>query len=113
MNVHHKCQKKVANLCGVNQKLMAEALATIENKQQVREKERKATLKLEDVPKSSENRTQGQKPQRSYLLSSGQDHQRKRGLWSRGSGERRPAGNGPSSVRTDNRSAGRRSCKQR
>uniref|UniRef100_A0A665VMV3 Protein kinase C n=1 Tax=Echeneis naucrates TaxID=173247 RepID=A0A665VMV3_ECHNA len=26
MNVHHKCQKKVANLCGVNQKLMAEAL---------------------------------------------------------------------------------------
>uniref|UniRef100_A0A669CLC0 Protein kinase C n=1 Tax=Oreochromis niloticus TaxID=8128 RepID=A0A669CLC0_ORENI len=30
MNVHHKCQKKVANLCGVNQKLMAEALAVIE-----------------------------------------------------------------------------------
>uniref|UniRef100_A0A4W4G3U5 Protein kinase C n=1 Tax=Electrophorus electricus TaxID=8005 RepID=A0A4W4G3U5_ELEEL len=26
MNVHHKCKKKVANLCGVNQKLMAEAL---------------------------------------------------------------------------------------
>uniref|UniRef100_A0A672T997 Protein kinase C n=1 Tax=Sinocyclocheilus grahami TaxID=75366 RepID=A0A672T997_SINGR len=26
MNVHHKCQRKVANLCGVNQKLMAEAL---------------------------------------------------------------------------------------
>uniref|UniRef100_A0A8C7W2N6 Protein kinase C n=1 Tax=Oncorhynchus mykiss TaxID=8022 RepID=A0A8C7W2N6_ONCMY len=37
MNVHHKCQKKVANLCGVNQKLMAEALATIETKQQVRQ----------------------------------------------------------------------------
>uniref|UniRef100_A0A6Q2Y0H0 Protein kinase C n=1 Tax=Esox lucius TaxID=8010 RepID=A0A6Q2Y0H0_ESOLU len=36
MNVHHKCQKKVANLCGVNQKLMAEALAVIETKQQVR-----------------------------------------------------------------------------
>ncbi|XP_040004271.1 protein kinase C theta type isoform X2 [Xiphias gladius] len=34
MNVHHKCQKKVANLCGVNQKLMAEALAIIESKQQ-------------------------------------------------------------------------------
>uniref|UniRef100_G3Q9I6 Protein kinase C n=1 Tax=Gasterosteus aculeatus aculeatus TaxID=481459 RepID=G3Q9I6_GASAC len=34
MNVHHKCQKKVANLCGVNQKLMAEALAVIETKQQ-------------------------------------------------------------------------------
>uniref|UniRef100_A0A8C1HUE5 Protein kinase C n=1 Tax=Cyprinus carpio carpio TaxID=630221 RepID=A0A8C1HUE5_CYPCA len=31
MNVHHKCQRKVANLCGVNQKLMAEALAMIEN----------------------------------------------------------------------------------
>uniref|UniRef100_A0A8C4GKK9 Protein kinase C n=1 Tax=Dicentrarchus labrax TaxID=13489 RepID=A0A8C4GKK9_DICLA len=31
MNVHHKCQKKVANLCGVNQKLMAEALAVIES----------------------------------------------------------------------------------
>uniref|UniRef100_A0AAZ3S143 Protein kinase C n=1 Tax=Oncorhynchus tshawytscha TaxID=74940 RepID=A0AAZ3S143_ONCTS len=36
MNVHHKCQKKVANLCGVNQKLMAEALAMIETKQQAR-----------------------------------------------------------------------------
>ncbi|MBN3302832.1 KPCT kinase, partial [Amia calva] len=35
MNVHHKCQKKVANLCGVNQKLMAEALAMIESAQQV------------------------------------------------------------------------------
>uniref|UniRef100_A0A8C5FJN5 Protein kinase C n=1 Tax=Gadus morhua TaxID=8049 RepID=A0A8C5FJN5_GADMO len=30
MNVHHKCQKKVANLCGVNQKLMAEALADVQ-----------------------------------------------------------------------------------
>ncbi|XP_057710629.1 protein kinase C theta type isoform X2 [Corythoichthys intestinalis] len=36
MNVHHKCQRKVANLCGVNQKLMAEALAVIESKQQAR-----------------------------------------------------------------------------
>ncbi|XP_074554656.1 protein kinase C theta type [Halichoeres trimaculatus] len=36
MNVHHKCQKKVANLCGVNQKLMAEALAIIGSKQQAR-----------------------------------------------------------------------------
>uniref|UniRef100_A0A3B4B851 Protein kinase C n=1 Tax=Periophthalmus magnuspinnatus TaxID=409849 RepID=A0A3B4B851_9GOBI len=26
MNVHHKCQDKVANLCGINQKLLAEAL---------------------------------------------------------------------------------------
>nr|XP_020667292.1 protein kinase C theta type-like isoform X1 [Pogona vitticeps]XP_020667293.1 protein kinase C theta type-like isoform X1 [Pogona vitticeps]XP_020667294.1 protein kinase C theta type-like isoform X1 [Pogona vitticeps]XP_020667295.1 protein kinase C theta type-like isoform X1 [Pogona vitticeps] len=36
MNVHHKCQTKVANLCGVNQKLMAEALALIESRQQAR-----------------------------------------------------------------------------
>uniref|UniRef100_A0A4X2LFJ4 Protein kinase C n=1 Tax=Vombatus ursinus TaxID=29139 RepID=A0A4X2LFJ4_VOMUR len=35
MNVHHRCQTKVANLCGVNQKLMAEALAMIESTQQV------------------------------------------------------------------------------
>ncbi|TRY94513.1 hypothetical protein DNTS_003540 [Danionella cerebrum] len=34
MNVHHKCQRKVANLCGINQKLMAEALAVIESTQQ-------------------------------------------------------------------------------
>lgn len=39
MNVHHKCQKKVANLCGVNQKLMAEALAIIDSKQQVNPKD--------------------------------------------------------------------------
>uniref|UniRef100_A0A8C9VNG3 Protein kinase C n=1 Tax=Scleropages formosus TaxID=113540 RepID=A0A8C9VNG3_SCLFO len=36
MNIHHKCQTKVANLCGVNQKLMAEALATIESTQQAK-----------------------------------------------------------------------------
>ncbi|XP_056603822.1 protein kinase C theta type [Triplophysa dalaica] len=36
MNIHHKCQRKVANLCGVNQKLMAEALAIIESTQQAR-----------------------------------------------------------------------------
>ncbi|CAJ0929794.1 unnamed protein product [Ranitomeya imitator] len=36
MNVHHKCESKVANLCGVNQKLMAEALAMIESTQQGR-----------------------------------------------------------------------------
>ncbi|OBS76423.1 hypothetical protein A6R68_17123, partial [Neotoma lepida] len=34
MNVHHRCQTKVANLCGINQKLMAEALAMIESTQQ-------------------------------------------------------------------------------
>uniref|UniRef100_A0A096M8D7 Protein kinase C n=1 Tax=Poecilia formosa TaxID=48698 RepID=A0A096M8D7_POEFO len=39
MNVHHKCQKKVANLCGVNQKLMAEALAVIESQQQTSQKD--------------------------------------------------------------------------
>eukprot|EP00058_Branchiostoma_floridae_P007070 XP_002592558.1 hypothetical protein BRAFLDRAFT_57451 [Branchiostoma floridae] len=32
MNCHHKCQAKVANLCGVNQKLMSEALAHISAK---------------------------------------------------------------------------------
>ncbi|XP_048465962.1 protein kinase C theta type-like [Rhincodon typus] len=36
MNVHHRCQNKVANLCGVNQKMMAEALAQIESEQQAR-----------------------------------------------------------------------------
>ncbi|KAM4676439.1 protein kinase C theta type [Discoglossus pictus] len=36
MNVHRKCQTKVANLCGVNQKMMAEALAMIESTQQDR-----------------------------------------------------------------------------
>ncbi|XP_048881536.1 protein kinase C theta type [Brienomyrus brachyistius] len=36
MNVHHKCLMKVANLCGVNQKLMAETLATIGITQQAR-----------------------------------------------------------------------------
>ncbi|XP_062843209.1 protein kinase C, delta b [Trichomycterus rosablanca] len=29
MNVHHKCQKKVANLCGINQKLLSEALTQV------------------------------------------------------------------------------------
>ncbi|XP_075284277.1 protein kinase C theta type isoform X2 [Opisthocomus hoazin] len=43
MNVHHKCQTKVANLCGVNQKLMAEALAMIESTQQVFLAELKST----------------------------------------------------------------------
>ncbi|XP_053321387.1 protein kinase C theta type isoform X2 [Spea bombifrons] len=36
VNVHHKCQSKVANLCGINQKMMAEALALVEKKQQDR-----------------------------------------------------------------------------
>uniref|UniRef100_A0A8C1I8Y3 protein kinase C n=1 Tax=Cyprinus carpio TaxID=7962 RepID=A0A8C1I8Y3_CYPCA len=29
MNIHHKCQTKVANLCGINQKLLAEALTQV------------------------------------------------------------------------------------
>uniref|UniRef100_A0A8C5QZI7 protein kinase C n=1 Tax=Leptobrachium leishanense TaxID=445787 RepID=A0A8C5QZI7_9ANUR len=29
MNVHHRCQGKVANLCGINQKLLAEALTQV------------------------------------------------------------------------------------
>ncbi len=29
MNVHNKCQSKVANLCGINQKLLAEALTQV------------------------------------------------------------------------------------
>ncbi|XP_060766140.1 protein kinase C, delta b [Neoarius graeffei] len=32
MNVHHKCQTKVANLCGINQKLLAEALTQVSMK---------------------------------------------------------------------------------
>ncbi|XP_033938838.1 protein kinase C, delta b isoform X1 [Pseudochaenichthys georgianus] len=32
MNVHSNCQKKVANLCGINQKLLAEALLQISQK---------------------------------------------------------------------------------
>uniref|UniRef100_A0AAY5ELU1 Protein kinase C n=1 Tax=Electrophorus electricus TaxID=8005 RepID=A0AAY5ELU1_ELEEL len=50
MNVHHKCKKKVANLCGVNQKLMAEALAMIESTQQV---------KPHTLPLSLQHSTQG------------------------------------------------------
>uniref|UniRef100_UPI0037E8D8CA protein kinase C delta type-like isoform X2 n=1 Tax=Semicossyphus pulcher TaxID=241346 RepID=UPI0037E8D8CA len=32
MNVHANCQKKVANLCGINQKLLAEALSQVSQK---------------------------------------------------------------------------------
>uniref|UniRef100_A0AAQ4RWH2 Protein kinase C n=1 Tax=Gasterosteus aculeatus aculeatus TaxID=481459 RepID=A0AAQ4RWH2_GASAC len=80
MNVHHKCQKKVANLCGVNQKLMAEALAVIETKQQV-----------DGIfPPFNKN-----KPG-SYLSPSGQKQQRQR-LRSRRS--RRPGGRWPDHLR--------------
>ncbi|XP_036415163.1 protein kinase C, delta b isoform X1 [Colossoma macropomum] len=36
MNVHHKCQTKVANLCGINQKLLAEALTQVSLKSSTR-----------------------------------------------------------------------------
>ncbi|XP_074533579.1 protein kinase C, delta b isoform X2 [Halichoeres trimaculatus] len=36
MNVHSNCQKKVANLCGINQKLLAEALSQVSQKSSVR-----------------------------------------------------------------------------
>ncbi|XP_078468270.1 protein kinase C delta type-like [Lampetra planeri] len=44
MNIHHKCKGKVANLCGINQKLMAEALAQIEAQQQVRKERNSVCL---------------------------------------------------------------------
>ncbi|KAJ8411321.1 hypothetical protein AAFF_G00173270 [Aldrovandia affinis] len=50
MNVHHKCQKKVANLCGVNQKLMAEALAMIESTQQARSSRDISDITMRDGP---------------------------------------------------------------
>ncbi|XP_063073380.1 protein kinase C theta type isoform X2 [Engraulis encrasicolus] len=50
MNVHHKCQKKVANLCGVNQKLMAEALAKIESTQQARSSSRESEIFTREGP---------------------------------------------------------------
>ncbi|XP_064198691.1 protein kinase C theta type isoform X1 [Anguilla rostrata] len=49
MNVHHKCVNKVANLCGVNQKLMAEALARIETTQQARSSKDGDDAGLEDL----------------------------------------------------------------
>lgn len=51
MNVHHRCQTKVANLCGINQKLMAEALAMIESTQQV------GTFKVTSSPNSNSAKT--------------------------------------------------------
>lgn len=57
MNVHHKCQKKVANLCGVNQKLMAEALAIIDNKQQVRRRRKRARANVDASEADSQPKT--------------------------------------------------------
>ncbi|XP_028820291.1 protein kinase C, delta a isoform X1 [Denticeps clupeoides] len=45
MNVHHKCQTKVANLCGINQKLLAEALTQVSQKST-----RRSEPNQQDVP---------------------------------------------------------------
>ncbi|XP_020488786.1 protein kinase C delta type [Labrus bergylta] len=39
MNVHSYCQKKVANMCGINQKLLAEALSQVSQKSSRRKSE--------------------------------------------------------------------------
>ncbi|XP_043934107.1 protein kinase C delta type isoform X2 [Protopterus annectens] len=50
MNVHHKCQSKVANLCGINQKLLAEALIQIDKKNSLMGKStRRSDTNLSDV----------------------------------------------------------------
>ncbi|KAL6111511.1 prkcd [Pungitius sinensis] len=46
MNVHHKCQDKVANLCGINQKLLAEALTQVSQKSSTR----RSDPNLPDMP---------------------------------------------------------------
>ncbi|KAK1799859.1 hypothetical protein P4O66_006388 [Electrophorus voltai] len=55
MNVHHKCQTKVANLCGINQKLLAEALTQVSMKSSTKRPD--PTLSdigiYQDVPKRS------------------------------------------------------------
>ncbi|XP_036388792.1 protein kinase C, delta a isoform X1 [Megalops cyprinoides] len=50
MNVHHKCQTKVANLCGINQKLLAEALTQVSQKHSVAPKStRRSDTNLADI----------------------------------------------------------------
>ncbi|XP_061113065.1 protein kinase C delta type-like isoform X2 [Conger conger] len=50
MNVHHKCQTKVANLCGINQKLLAEALTQVSQKHTVSTKStRQSDSSLSDI----------------------------------------------------------------
>ncbi|OWK02769.1 PRKCD [Cervus elaphus hippelaphus] len=44
MNVHHKCQTKVANLCGINQKLLAEALNQVSQRSLKKESEAQETV---------------------------------------------------------------------
>ncbi|XP_039627237.1 protein kinase C delta type-like isoform X1 [Polypterus senegalus] len=50
MNVHHKCQTKVANLCGINQKLLAEALTQVSQKHVTMKSTRKSDPNLADGP---------------------------------------------------------------
>lgn len=50
MNVHHKCQDKVANLCGINQKLLAEALTQVSQVSPRRSQVSSSSLKCGVVP---------------------------------------------------------------
>lgn len=50
MNVHHKCQDKVANLCGINQKLLAEALTQVSQVSPRRSQVSSSLLKCRVVP---------------------------------------------------------------
>ncbi|KAL2091392.1 hypothetical protein ACEWY4_013655 [Coilia grayii] len=53
MNVHRKCQNKVANLCGINQKLLAEALTQVSLKSSTRRSDSTAADIgiYQDIPK--------------------------------------------------------------
>ncbi|XP_066553705.1 protein kinase C, delta b isoform X2 [Amia ocellicauda] len=60
MNVHHKCQTKVANLCGINQKLLAEALTQVSQKHVVVTKStRKSDPNLTDIGIYQDFKTSG------------------------------------------------------
>ncbi|XP_051931318.1 protein kinase C, delta a isoform X3 [Hippocampus zosterae] len=49
MNVHHKCHHKVANLCGINQKLLAEALTQVSQKSFTRRSDPNLDQNLSDI----------------------------------------------------------------
>ncbi|KAG7283213.1 hypothetical protein CRUP_004955 [Coryphaenoides rupestris] len=49
MNVHRKCQDKVANLCGINQKLLAEALTQVSQKSSTRHSDPNIPNNMEDI----------------------------------------------------------------
>ncbi|XP_015203647.1 protein kinase C delta type isoform X2 [Lepisosteus oculatus] len=60
MNVHHKCQTKVANLCGINQKLLAEALTQVSQKHTVVTKPtRRSESNLSDIGIYQDFKTSG------------------------------------------------------